>query len=157
MPDRAERILHLALARGLSIGVAESLTGGLLTSRLVAAPGASAVVRGGIVAYSADLKVELLHVSSELIGRAGVVSVPVATAMARGVREATGADIGVATTGVAGPESHGGRPPGDYVVAVSIGDSDLAADLHAEGSRDAVALAAVSAALDLLLEALGPS
>ncbi len=102
----------MLVARGLTIGAAESLTGGLVTAALTTVPGASAVVRGGIVAYAADVKNQLLGVDADLLARVGTVHPDVAVAMARGVRERLGAAVGVATTGVAGPEpadGHAGR------------------------------------------------
>src|SRR5690606_30123604 len=99
----AEDLIRAATQAGLTVGVAESLTGGQLCACLVEVPGASAVVKGGIVAYDAALKVALLDVDAHVLDQHGPVSEPVAIQMARGVREVTGADIGVSTTGAAGP------------------------------------------------------
>src|SRR5258706_13566454 len=97
----------MLIAGGQTIGTAESLTGGLVAAALTTVPGASAVVRGGIVAYAADLKNSLLGVPAELIERVGTVHSDVALAMASGARTRLGATVGVATTGVAGPEAPG--------------------------------------------------
>ena len=99
----AELIARLA-ARRQSIAVAESLTGGLLAGALTDVPGASAVFRGGVIAYATDLKAELLGVDRALLAAQGAVSPEVAEAMAAGVRDRLGAAVGAATTGVAGPD-----------------------------------------------------
>jgi PncC family amidohydrolase len=104
---------------GRTLAVAESLTGGLVVATLVSVPGASAVVRGGVVAYMTDLKVTLLDVDPELIAREGAVHPEVARQMARGVAARLGADYGVATTGVAGPDPQDGHPVGEVHVAVA--------------------------------------
>ncbi len=138
----------------MTIATAESLTGGALCAALVSVPGASAVVRGGIVAYTGDMKARLLGVDPDLIARAGLVSADVAEAMARGVRDATGAVLGVATTGAAGPEAHDGAPPGRAHVAVA-GPAGAASRLvEIDGDRDAVRAGAVDAALGLVLASL---
>ena len=111
------------VARGLTVGTAESLTGGLVAAALTSVPGASAVVRGGIVAYAADLKASLLWVPDELLGRVGTVHPEVAIAMARGARKRLGADIGLATTGVAGPDAVDGHRVGTVHVALALGRS----------------------------------
>ena len=111
--------IGLLVAGGLTIAMAESLTGGLVTAALTTVPGASAVVRGGIVAYAADLKNALLGVDAELLARVGAVDGDVALAMARGARERLEASVGVATTGVAGPDPADGQPVGTVHIAVS--------------------------------------
>ncbi|MGW2094357.1 CinA family protein [Promicromonospora sukumoe] len=115
----ATSLLDAAAARGWTIGVAESLTGGLVTATLVSVPGASKVLRGGVVAYATDLKAGLLGVDADLLAERGAVDEAVAAQMADGVRRATGADVGLATTGVAGPDPQDGHAPGVVFVAVS--------------------------------------
>src|SRR4051794_25183335 len=105
--DVQDLIAALA-ARKLTLAVAEGDTGGLLLERLTAVPGSSAVVLGGVVAYADGLKREVLGVSAELLRQHGAVSAEAARAMAEGVRRVTDADIGLATTGIAGP---GGATP----------------------------------------------
>jgi nicotinamide-nucleotide amidase len=95
-------------ARGATVALAESCTGGLASARLTDVPGSSAYVRGGVVAYSNDVKIEPLGVDAALIAAHGAVSEPVAAAMAAGVRRVLAADIGVGVTGIAGPD--GGTP-----------------------------------------------
>ncbi|MFC8733349.1 CinA family protein [Luteimicrobium sp. NPDC057192] len=152
-PDAA-RVLELCRAQGWTLGVAESLTGGALTSALVEVPGASAVLRGGVVAYATDLKARLLGVDGELLSRLGPVAGPTALAMAAGVRRATGSDVGVATTGVAGPDPQDGHAPGLVFVAVVAPGSTVVRELHLDGGRAAVRASAVDAALTLALDVL---
>src|SRR5215211_4572335 len=101
--DLAAVLLDLCRARGLTIGVAESCTGGLLGARLTAIPGSSDVVIGGVIAYSNAMKVSLLGVPEAAVRDHGAVSESVVRAMASGARAATGARIGVGITGIAGP------------------------------------------------------
>lgn len=160
MSPEAERVIELAKRAGVSLGTAESLTGGMVCEALVAVPGASAVVRGGIVAYDAEVKISALGVPPLLLEREGPVSSAVASAMARGARKALGADVVVATTGAAGPDSHGGKPAGTVVIAVVGPGRDRVTTVHIDGDRDDVMRGAVSAALDhltRLLSALAPS
>ncbi|MEJ1231237.1 MAG: nicotinamide-nucleotide amidohydrolase family protein [Galbitalea sp.] len=130
-------------ARGLTIAVAESLTGGLLVADLIDVPGASAVVLGGIVAYNTALKHSLLGVSAGLLAEHGAVHPEVAAQMARGVRLACAvaglpADLGVATTGVAGPDPQDGQPVGTVFVAIADADGAVVTELALSGSRDAI-------------------
>jgi nicotinamide-nucleotide amidase len=116
-------VVRLAIERRVTLAVAESLTGGLVAGTLASVPGVSAVFRGGVVAYATDLKATLLGVDEQLLQRGGAVQAEVAEAMAAGVAQRLGALLGVATTGVAGPDPQDGRPPGTVYVAVSgIGD-----------------------------------
>ncbi|BDZ50161.1 competence damage-inducible protein A [Frondihabitans sucicola] len=133
---------------GLTIAVAESLTGGLVVAELVSVPGASTVVAGGVVAYQTELKHSLLGVSSTLLDAEGAVHPDVAAQMARGVRSrlAVGgrdADIGVATTGVAGPDPQDGQPVGTVFVGVAWGSRTDVTALHLEGDREAIRRATV--------------
>lgn len=117
--DTMESVVLDALrSRGLTLGVAESLTGGLVGSRICDVPGASDVFRGSIVSYSSEVKFDLLDVP-----RGPVVSEEAARAMALGARRVLGADVGIAATGVAGPDRQDGRPPGTVCLAVAIGSS----------------------------------
>ena len=155
MPRRAVEVLTRL---GRTVAVAESLTGGALTDDLVTVPGASRCLRGGVVAYATDLKHALLGVDEGLLRREGPVHPDVARARAPGVRDRLAADYGVATTGVAGPDPQGGRPPGTFHVAVvgPLGvDVRSSAPGEAEGlGRPEVRAAAREACLGLLLEAL---
>lgn len=156
MNSPAEIIARLEQA-GQSLGVAESLTGGLLTDAFVAVPGASAVLRGGVVAYASDVKASVLGVDPELLGRRGAVDPEVARQMAAGARHVLGATYGLATTGVAGPDPQDGQAVGTVYVAVAGPGGVAIRDLHLGGHRGQVRAGAVSAALDLLAEFLtGP-
>jgi len=129
--DLAEVVLAACSERGLRLAVAESCTGGLLGARLTAIPGSSAVVLGGVIAYSNAVKLELLGVSPETLERHGAVSQEVASEMATGARRRIGAEIGVAITGVAGP---GGGTPEKPVGLVWIA-ADVAGLVRTHGSR----------------------
>ncbi len=106
-----ELVLQRFVATGQTLALAESCTGGAIAARFVDAPGASAALRGGVVAYSNESKVELLGVPADLIAAHGAVSEPVAAAMADGARRRLQATFGVATTGVAGPDGGSAEKP----------------------------------------------
>jgi len=136
---------------GQTVAVAESLTGGLLAARIVDVPGASAVFRGGVVAYATDLKGTLLGVDTDLLERHGAVHAQVAAQMAGGVRERLGATWGLSTTGVAGPDPQDGKAPGTVFVGIAGPDGVRTLGLTAGGDRAQVRGAAVDAVLTLLL------
>lgn len=150
----AAAVLAGLAARGWTIGVAESLTGGLVVSALVDVPGASASVRGGVVAYATDVKRDVLGVDAALLAAAGAVDSAVAVQMADGVRRVLRSDVGVATTGVAGPEPQDGKPVGTVCVAVVTPDSSSSHLLALAGDREAIRRAAADAALAECLSAL---
>jgi nicotinamide-nucleotide amidase len=149
--ELAGEILGVLRASGQTLAVAESLTGGLVAAALTDIPGSSAAFRGGIVAYATELKAQLLGVDSELLAAHGAVYAPVAAAMAAGVRERLGATIGVATTGVAGPEPADGQPPGTVHIAVSLAGDTVVRTIGLSGDRDQVRKLTVERALGLLL------
>jgi len=143
-------------ARGQLLATAESLTGGLLGAAITAVPGASAAYLGGVVAYATPMKQRLAGVGAELLAAHGPVSELTAIALAEGVREATGADWGVATTGVAGPSSQDGHEPGEVWVGLASPSGTATAVRHDfTGDRAAVRDATVQAALALVAKALG--
>ena len=150
----AARIVSVATSRGLTVAVAESLTGGAVCAAIVSVPGASAVLRGGVVSYATDLKSSLLGVDAALLAGRGAVDPDVALAMAVGARRVCGADIGVSTTGVAGPVGQDGHLPGEVFVAVAGPAVTAVEALSLPGTRDAVRAAAVDAALTAVLHAL---
>ncbi len=135
MTDAAALLAALA-ARGWTIGTAESLTGGGLVAALVDVPGASAVVRGGVVAYATDLKAGVLGVDQDLLERTGPVDPDVARWMAEGARTVLGVDVGVATTGVAGPDPQDGVEVGTVFIAVAVPSGVTVEPLTLTGSRD---------------------
>lgn len=155
--DLARRLVASATGRGLTLAVAESLTAGMVCARVADVPGASAVLRGGVVAYATDLKTLLLDVDPDLLARHGAVHPAVAEQMAVGVRLRLGSDLGVATTGVAGPEPSGGHAPGTVHVAVADGDGVAVRSLTLAGDRASVRSATTDHALALVLERLGPA
>jgi nicotinamide-nucleotide amidase len=147
----AEEAIDLLKARGDTIAVAESLTGGMLAAALTAIPGASVAVRGGVVAYATDLKAALLGVPATLLDRHGAVHPEVARAMADGVRSRLGATVGAATTGVAGPDPQDGQPVGTVYIAVSSGVSATVRSLALSGDRRQIREATVEQSLSLLI------
>ena len=151
----ASDLLAALGARGWSLAVAESLTGGLVSATLVDVPGASNVLRGAVVAYATDLKATLLDVDRALLDERGAVDPDVAGAMARGVRARLGADVGLATTGVAGPDPQDGQPPGTVHVAVCTPDGSTVRSLLLAGDRAQVRARSVEAVLALAVEILG--
>lgn len=146
-------------SRGLHIAVAESLTGGLLVSALIRTPGASVVVNGGVVAYNTALKASVLGVDAALLAARGAVDPEVAEQMATRVRtalavEGVPAEIGISTTGVAGPDPQDGAAVGTVYLGFSIGDTVTTRALRLTGDRDEIRRSAVEASLKHLLELL---
>lgn len=137
-------------ARGLTLACAESLTGGGLAARLSAAPGSSGFFRGSAVCYTAQAKIEVLGVSQATIDGPGLVSEACAREMAAGARRIFSADIGIATTGVAGPEPHGGEPPGRVWLALDAEERTHARGMRLPGDREQVQRWTEEAALDLV-------
>jgi nicotinamide-nucleotide amidase len=156
LPDVTDLVRALG-ARGWTVATAESLTGGLLAAVLTEVPGASAVLRGGIVCYATDLKTSLAGVDAELLRVAGPVDPRVACQLAAGARQRCGADIGIGLTGVAGPEPQGGRPPGTVFVARSGSGGELWRELPPSrglASRSEIRMAAVRLGLAMLADAV---
>lgn len=155
----AERLLARLRELGWTVGVAESLTGGLVVAALVAVAGASQSVRGGVVAYATDLKHALLGVDAALLDAHGPVNPRVARQMADGVRTRLGepgesCDVGIATTGIAGPDSPDGQPVGTVHIAVATPLGTRVESLELPGTRDEIRAETVRRALRLALEAL---
>lgn len=145
--------------RRLTIATCESLTGGALAAALTAVPGASAVVRGGLVTYASDLKSRLAGVDAGWISSHGVINRETAVQMAVGVRQRLDADIGISCTGVAGPDPQDGVQPGLVWLAVARGRGSLeplvlAERLQLVGDRAAIRAQTVDAALDLIVRLL---
>ncbi|AYY12805.1 nicotinamide-nucleotide amidohydrolase family protein [Actinobacteria bacterium YIM 96077] len=160
----AETIASLR-RHGVTVATAESMTGGLVSAALTSVAGASSVFRGGIVAYATSSKAHVVGVDRAVLDRHGAVAVETAVEMAAGCRRELGADIGLATTGVAGPDSQDGHPPGTVFVAIvaAPGGGDAAGGnspeasvtsftgaSRLEGSRGEIRSAAVVAALSAL-------
>jgi len=153
--DAAAMVLSRMVDEGRTIATAESLTGGGLGAALTAVPGSSRAYVGGVVSYATRVKVELLHVPADLVEQHGVISPQCARAMAQGVRRLLGADVGVATTGVAGPDRQEDQPPGRVFVAVADQDGEEVTELQLEGGRAAIRDSTVRAALDLAGRRIG--
>jgi nicotinamide-nucleotide amidase len=153
--DLATVVLELCRKRGLTIGVGESCTGGLLGARLTAISGSSDVVHGGVIAYANEVKSELLGVDDSLIKQHGAVSEEVAIAMAAGARKAADASIGLAITGVAGPG--GGseeKPVGTVWIAVDVNGDTQTRLFRMWGDREEVRQRSAQWTMELLRKRL---
>jgi nicotinamide-nucleotide amidase len=138
-------VLDLLAARGWTLGLAESVTGGLVAGRITAVPGASKVFRGSIVSYASEVKFDLLDVPD-----GPVVSEAAAAAMASGARRVLDADVAVALTGVAGPTEQDGMPVGTLCVGIETPGGALVRTLRLPGQREQMRQMSVISALDLL-------
>jgi nicotinamide-nucleotide amidase len=150
----ATALLDLLDERDETVATAESLTGGQVCATLVDAPGASAVVRGAIVAYAPEVKSQILGVDSDQILADGTVDAGVAREMAEGVRLRLGATWGISTTGNAGPEPSEGKPVGMVFIAVAGPGTSVVRELSLSGDRVAIRRSTTAAALSLLLATL---
>ena len=158
LSEKAACVIDAARNDGMTLSVAESLTGGMIGAALTSVPGSSEAFNGGVVSYTNAVKSKVLSVDAETLAADGAVCERVACEMAEGSRLLTGSDIAVAVTGIAGP---GGEEPGKPVGTVWVGVS-TAVGAHAtrhqfEGDRDSVRRLTASAALDALSEAVGNS
>jgi nicotinamide-nucleotide amidase len=144
-------VAGLLADRGLTLAVAESCTGGLLSKRLTDIPGASKFFMGGVVTYSTQTKTLLLGIDPMLINQNGVVSREVALAMADGARLRLGTDIGIGITGIAGPDSDdSGLEPGSVFVALTTKDAAYCRNLKLSYDRERVRIMSASHALDMV-------
>ncbi|MEU5904875.1 CinA family protein [Micromonospora sp. NPDC047527] len=148
----AAAVVHSLAQRHETLATVESLTGGLLAASVVEIAGVSGIYQGGLVVYATELKATLAGVSGELLAERGPVDPDVAAALAEGGRQRCGADWGLATTGVAGPEPQDGKPVGLVYVAVAGPNGGEVRQLDLDGGRDHVRSGAVVAALRLLAE-----
>jgi nicotinamide-nucleotide amidase len=133
--------------RRQSVATAESLTAGLLAATLAGVPGASVVLRGGLVTYIEDTKIALAGVAPQLLDAVGPVAAPTARAMAVGARQRCAATWGISLTGVAGPEPHGGHPVGTVFLGLAGPVDTEVVELALSGSRWDIRLAAVHEAI----------
>jgi nicotinamide-nucleotide amidase len=155
LADLARDVVGRAVASGTTLATAESLTAGLVAATLASVPGVSAVLRGGVVSYTDEVKARLLGVDPEVLAELGAVSAPVAAAMAEGARTALGAALAVSTTGVAGPGPADGVPAGRVFVAVTgAGGPTEVLRLDLVGDRAEVRAATTAHALRALLSRL---
>ena len=152
----AERLQGICLARSLTVGTAESCTGGLIAHILTEVPGSSGYFSQGVVAYSDGPKKALLGVPAEILAAHGAVSAHVARAMAVGARERLGVGLAVAVTGIAGPGGGtAAKPVGLTYVAVSDAAGEEVRRFHWSGDRAENKRLSAEAALDLLVERAG--
>ncbi len=151
-------IIPLAARLGLTVGTAESLTGGMIASSLTSVAGASRVLLGGIVSYEPRIKGKLLGVSQAVMDFPGVVSEPCARQMALGAKEALGVDIALSATGLAGPGGGTAQTPvGTVFLGIAGPRGDRVQECHFTGGRQEVRKAATAQALRMLLEELSGS
>ena len=151
----AQALIRGLQAQGLTVATCESLTGGMICAALVDVPGASRVVRGGLITYQTDTKSLLAGVDAGLIETHGVVSAEVARAMAAGARDALHADIAVSATGMASPGEIDDPPAGTVFVGLASATGVQAVELHLTGDRQAVRQQTVDAAIKLIGQEIG--
>ncbi|MFC7450065.1 CinA family protein [Rhodococcus daqingensis] len=147
----AAELVSTLTARGQTVATAESLTAGLLSATIAGIPGASVVLRGGLVVYATDLKAALAGVDPRVLGSDGPVAASTARALAVGASERCGADWGVGLTGVAGPDSQDGHPVGTVYLGIAGPDGVSADRLELAGDRWAIRSGAVRSAVSALL------
>ena len=147
-----KRVIEKLRERGLMLATAESCTGGLCAKRLTDVAGASQVFCGGVVSYTNDVKMRLLGVKEETLSKFGAVSGETAREMAEGVRQATGADVAVSVTGVAGPSSDEmGNVVGTVFIAFSSEQETISEKLQLSGDREKIREQSVNAMLWLAM------
>ncbi len=150
--DSLEQVVgKLLTERGMTLSVAESCTGGLLSKRITDLPGASAYYKGGVCSYANEVKTALLGVSEQTLADVGAVSPTVAEQMARGVANCMGTDVGVGITGIAGPDGGSAeKPVGLVYISVWMQGRQRTHEMHGSLGRDRVRIQAASTALDLI-------
>jgi nicotinamide-nucleotide amidase len=155
--ERAERVGHMLIEQGWHISIAESTAGGLISAALLKVPGASRYFERGIIAYTKASKLETLGMPAALYTERGSVHREAVKAMAEGVRRMSGAEVGVAESGVAGPGAgRSGLPIGTVWAAVVTPERELQRELHIPGERVAVMEGIVERILEMLEEVLTP-
>ncbi|MFE3292467.1 CinA family protein [Rhodococcus sp. NPDC059234] len=147
----AAALVAALTARGQTVATAESLTAGLLTATVAGVPGASVVLRGGLVVYATDLKATLAGVDWRVLDRDGPVAESTARELALGAAARCGADWGVGLTGVAGPDLQDGRAVGTVFLGIAGPDGVRVGELGLPGDRWAIRAGAVRAAVSTLL------
>ncbi|MDP4014129.1 MAG: CinA family protein [Candidatus Nanopelagicales bacterium] len=153
----ASDVIELLRSREWSVATAESLTGGLVCAALTAVAGASDCVNGGVVAYCPSAKSDLLGVSRRVLEARGPVDPAVAVQMARGAARVLHADLAISTTGVAGPDPHGGAGPGTVYVGWWTAQASGAKRWDLKGDRAAIQKQTVDLALDVMCDLAGGS
>ena len=148
----ANALIQALTERHLTVATCESLTGGMICAALVDVPGASKVVRGGLITYQTDVKTLLAHVEEGLIAQYGVVSAEVAKAMAKGAREQLHADIAISATGMASPGGEAEPPAGTVFVGLASAKGVRAIPLHLTGDRMSIRQQTVEQAIQAIAE-----
>lgn len=147
--SKAGELVSVAALECITVGFAESLTGGLISSSVVAVPGASAVLKGSIVSYTNEVKENVLGVSPDIISAHTEVSAECAKAMAEGAKSVLGVDLAVSVTGIAGPTGElPGKPVGTVYMGYCFRDISGALRLNFEGDRDTIRTCTVLEALN---------
>ena len=149
----SERLVAVLRQRGLTVATGESLTAGWVGGAIASVPGCSDVFRGGVIAYTADVKRTVLGLTAVELAQ-GLVSEEVAGAMARRVAALLGADVGLGTTGVAGPEAHGGSPVGKVCLGVWWPGGIRTWTIQCSGARDEIRRSCVAAVVAEAVELL---
>lgn len=153
MIETARKLVEILKARGKTLATAESCTGGGIGHAITAVSGSSAIYLGGVISYANSVKEQVLGVPHEILASVGAVSEETAKAMAEGVCRVTGADIGIAVTGIAGPNADGtGKPVGLVYIAVCKNGHVTVTENHFSGDREAVRNQTIQAALLLAEE-----
>ena len=148
-------VVRAFLEKGMTLGTAESLTGGMIAASVASVSGASAVLMGGVVSYDARVKHEVLGVEQSVIDTVGVVSEPCARQMAEGARKVLKVDVAVSATGIAGPTGGTAETPvGTVFIGVSSAKGTRVDECHFEGDRQSVREQSAAHALKMALEVL---
>lgn len=150
----ARDVIDSALEAGLSVATAESLTAGMIAAALAEVPGASAVLQGGVVSYSNEVKARVLSVDRDLLAANGSVDGEVARQMAVGARECCLSDLAVSATGVAGPEAHDGKDVGTVFLGFAHPGGSGYAEHHFSGNRESIRAESTVTALILLISTI---
>lgn len=151
----ASRLVAEFGRRGWTLATCESLTAGAVAGEIATVPGASTVLRGGLITYATDLKTALAGVEAAIIERDSVISQAVVEQMARGARDRCAATVGVACTGVAGPDPQDGHQPGEVWIAVAGPGGVLSRHLQMSGDRASIRRATVAEVIGLALKLVG--
>lgn len=155
MAEIAREVILRMTSRGMTLASCESITGGGIGWVLTGIPGSSAVYRGGLITYATALKCSLAGVDAHYVAQHGVINEETARQMAAGARRVCSADVGVATTGTAGPEGQDGVAPGSVWICVETQGGAEAFHLQLHGGREAIRNAVTRYALDAVLRNLG--
>lgn len=143
-------VRRLLAEKNLTLAIAESCTGGLLSHMITNAPGSSAYFDSAVICYSTEAKVRLLGVPEKLISKYGTVSPETAKAMASAVKKLRDVKIGLAVTGIAGPDSQENKPVGLVYIALSYGKQTYAGEFRFKGGREKIKKQAAMAAIEFL-------